>query len=130
MNIRELELQAAKASALLKAMSNQRRLMILCHLIEGEKSASELERLVGLRQSALSQHLAKLRGHRLVRTRRDGQSIYYSIADNGPRAVIKVLHRLYCGTPQRKSGSNRHGYSRNSVPNRGWHSDDLVPRTR
>ncbi|MDE2228346.1 MAG: helix-turn-helix transcriptional regulator [Alphaproteobacteria bacterium] len=106
MNIRQIEPQAAKASALLKAMSNQRRLMILCHLIAGEKSAGELERLVGLRQSALSQHLAKLRGHNLVRTRRNGQSIHYALAADGPRAVIDVLYRLYCGR-KRTAGSNR-----------------------
>jgi len=105
MNVRQLEPQAVKASALLKAMSNQRRLMILCNLIEGEKSAGELERLVGLRQSALSQHLAKLRVHGLVRTRRDGQSIYYAIAGEGPRAVIEVLYRLYCGRKRATGGS-------------------------
>lgn len=96
MNIQELEPQAAKAASLLKAMSNERRLLILCHLTEGEKSVGELERLVGLRQSALSQHLAKLRRHGLVRTRRDGQSIAYALAADGPREVIEVLHRLYC----------------------------------
>jgi DNA-binding transcriptional ArsR family regulator len=93
----EIEPQAVRASTLLKAMSNPRRLLILCHLIEGEKSAGELERLVGLRQSALSQHLAKLRGHGLVRARRNGQSIHYTLADKGPRDVIQVLYRLYCG---------------------------------
>ena len=77
-------------------MGSQRRLMILCYLIEGEKSAGELERLVGLRQSALSQHLAKLRAHGLVSTRRNGQSILYSLAEDNVRAVIEVLHRLYC----------------------------------
>ncbi|MGE5146238.1 MAG: ArsR/SmtB family transcription factor [Candidatus Eiseniibacteriota bacterium] len=102
MNILDLEPEATKASALLKAMANQRRLMILCHLIDGEKSAGELERLVGLRQSALSQHLAKLRGHGLVATRRDGQSIHYRLADHGARAVIEVLHKLYCGTKRRR----------------------------
>jgi ArsR family transcriptional regulator, virulence genes transcriptional regulator len=104
MNIQELEPQAAKASALLKAMSNPRRLMILCHLIDGEKPVCELERLVGLRQSALSQHLAKLRGLGLVRTRRDGQSIYYGLAGNGPREVIEVLYRLYCGRRRAAKG--------------------------
>jgi ArsR family transcriptional regulator, virulence genes transcriptional regulator len=105
MNVREIEPQAVKAGALLKAMSNPRRLMILCHLIEGEKSAGELERLVGLRQSALSQHLAKLRSHGLVRTRRDGQSIYYALASKGPRDVIAVLYRLYCGRKRATGGS-------------------------
>ena len=105
MNIRKIEPQATHAAALLKAMSNQRRLMILCHLVEGEKSAGELERLVGLRQSALSQHLAKLRGHGLVTTRRDGQSIRYALAKDDARAVIEVLHRLYCGPARRRAGT-------------------------
>jgi DNA-binding transcriptional ArsR family regulator len=102
MNIRELEPQATKATQLLKAMSNQRRLMILCHLIEGEKSAGALEQLVGLRQSALSQHLAKLRKSGLVCTRRDGQTIHYALGGIAPRAIIEVLHRLYCRPPRRK----------------------------
>ncbi len=98
MNVSALEPQAGKAAALLKMMSNERRLMVLCHLIEGEKSAGELEQLVGLRQSALSQHLGKLRAEGLVQTRREGQSIHYALAGNGPREVIEVLHRLYCDT--------------------------------
>lgn len=106
MNVYDLEPQAAKATALLKAMGNRRRLLILCHLLEGEKSAGALERLVDLRQSALSQHLAKLRGLGLVRTRRDGQSIYYTLASDGPREVIVVLHRLYCESKRRR-GSRR-----------------------
>lgn len=96
MNILELETQADKASTLLKAMGNRRRLMILCHLTEGEKSAGTLEQLIGLRQSALSQHLAKLREDGLVRTRRDGQSVYYALADDGAQQIIQVLHALYC----------------------------------
>ena len=105
MNILEIEPQADNAAVLLKAMGHSRRLMILCHLLAGEKSAGALERLVGLRQSALSQHLAKLRGDGLVRARREGQSVYYALADNGPREVIEVLHDVYCGR-------NSHGRSR------------------
>lgn len=103
MNIKELEPQAAKATSLLKAMSNQSRLMVLCHLIEGEKSAGELERLVGLRQSALSQHLARLRALGLVSTRRDGQTIHYALSGGEPRAVIELLHELYCKPARRKA---------------------------
>jgi DNA-binding transcriptional ArsR family regulator len=105
MHVRELEPQAGAAAALLKAMSNEKRLLILCHLIDGEKSAGALERLVGLRQSAMSQHLAKLRREGLVRTRRDGQSIFYALAADGPREVIKVLHRLYCGRERPQAAS-------------------------
>ncbi len=104
MNVRELEPQAGKAAALLKAMSNERRLRILCHLIEGEKSAGELERLVGLRQSAMSQQLAKLRAKGLVSTRREGQSIFYALAAEEPREVIAVLHRLCCAPPRQIGG--------------------------
>jgi ArsR family transcriptional regulator, virulence genes transcriptional regulator len=106
MYIIELEPQAGVAAALLKAMSNEKRLLILCHLLDGEKSAGALERLVGLRQSAMSQHLAKLRREGLVRTRRNGQSIFYALAADGPREVIEVLHRLYCG-PERARGRRR-----------------------
>ncbi len=106
MNMSDLEPQAGRVAALLKAMSNERRLMMLCHLIEGEKSVGELEELVGLRQSALSQHLAKLRAQKLVRTRREGQSIYYALAANGPREVIEVLHRLYCAPKKPTSGNH------------------------
>lgn len=106
MNISELEPQADKAAVLLKAMGNSRRLMILCNLLEGEKSAGALERLVGLRQSALSQHMAKLRGDGLVRARREGQSVYYALAAKGPREVIDLLRKLYCSrTSRRRSRS-------------------------
>jgi len=89
-------LQAGKAAKLLKMMSNERRLMILCHLLDGEKSVGELEQLVGLRQSPLSQHLARLRREKLVATRREAQTIYYSLAADGPRRLLGVLHELYC----------------------------------
>lgn len=88
-----------EASTLMKAMSNEARLMILCQLLEHEKSVSELERLVGLSQSAISQHLAVLRENKLVNTQRCGQSIKYSLAGSKPRAIIEVLHRLYAQCP-------------------------------
>jgi len=88
-----------KASAVLKAMSNEARLMILCQLIDTEKSVSELEEMIGLSQSALSQHLAVLRENGLVQTERHGQSIMYSLAGPHPRAIIKVLHKLYSQCP-------------------------------
>ncbi len=92
----ELEAHAARASALLKAMSNERRLMILCNLLQGEKSVGELEKAVGLSQSALSQHLARLRRDRLVRTRRSAQTIYYSLKGGDAVAVMETLYRLFC----------------------------------
>ena len=96
MDIAELQDNAARASALLKTMANEWRLLILCHLAEGEKSVGELEKLIDLNQSALSQHLAVLRRERLVTTRRAAQSIYYSLASNEAAAVMGTLYDLYC----------------------------------
>ncbi|AUG52374.1 ArsR/SmtB family transcription factor [Thalassospira marina] len=96
MEIKELEQQAERASGLLKAMSNQSRLMILCQLHNGERSVGELERIIGLSQSALSQHLARLRRDQLVKTRREAQTIYYSLHGDEAIRVIKTLYELYC----------------------------------
>jgi DNA-binding transcriptional ArsR family regulator len=96
MTIDDLRESAHDASKLLKAMGNERRLLILCHLALGEKSVGELESLVELSQSALSQHLARLRRDGLVRTRRSAQTIYYSLKGEEAAAVMKVLHDLYC----------------------------------
>lgn len=85
-----------KASALLKAMSNENRLLILCELLGGERTVSELEAMVGLSQSALSQHLARLRRDSIVKTRRDRQSIHYSLNGSHANEVLDVLHRIYC----------------------------------
>lgn len=91
-----LETKARRVSRLLKAMGNERRLMILCHLAEGEKSVGTLEGLVGLSQSALSQHLARLRRERFVKTRRQAQTIFYSIDSPEILAVMRTLYALYC----------------------------------
>lgn len=105
MDFRELENNARKASTLLKAMSNERRLMILCHLSKGERTVGELEELVQLSQSALSQHLARLRRDKLVRTRRNAQNIYYSLAGEEARAVMATLYSLYCSSGEHGNGS-------------------------
>lgn len=97
MDLDAMEARARRASALLKAMGNPHRLMILCRLAEGEKCVGELERAIGLSQSALSQHLARLRRDDMVATRRVAQTIYYSLAGLEARAVIATLYRLYCG---------------------------------
>jgi DNA-binding transcriptional ArsR family regulator len=98
MNLENLQAKAGRASRLLKAMSNQHRLMILCQLSTGEeKCVGELERIVGLSQSALSQHLARLRRDELVKTRRSAQTIYYSLAGEEASTVIATLYALYCG---------------------------------
>jgi len=86
-----LLLTAGRASRLMKAMGNERRLRILCHLSEREHSVSELCRLVGLSQSALSQHLARLRHDNLVSTRRAAQTVYYSVASPEVRPLLRAL---------------------------------------
>jgi DNA-binding transcriptional ArsR family regulator len=91
-----LEARADEASRLLTAMANAKRLMVLCSLLEGEKSVGDLAVIVGLMPSALSQHLGKMRSLRLVETRRDGQTIYYRLASVEVRAVLETLYRLYC----------------------------------
>jgi len=97
MTLEALRENALRASDLLKAMSNQHRLMILCHLLQGERSVGELEGLIGLSQSALSQHLARLRRDELVKTRRDRQTIFYSLRGQEATAVMATLYSLYCG---------------------------------
>lgn len=96
MNMLELQKRAAEAAALMKALSNPRRLMILCELASGERTVGALERAVGLSQSALSQHLARLRRDGLVKTRRQAQTIHYSLASPRVSEVIALLYRLYC----------------------------------
>ncbi len=95
-NIDELMAQARKASELLKALSHETRLLMLCILSEGEKSVSELEEILSMPQAAVSQQLARLRFDRLVNTRRDGRTIFYSIADEEISAIIGALYNLFC----------------------------------
>lgn len=88
---------AEAASALLKALANRHRLLILCHLIEREHSVGELAERLALRDSTVSQHLAMLRREGLVAARREGQTIFYSVRDKAARALIGTLYGLYCG---------------------------------
>ena len=88
--------QARKASDLLKALSHETRLLILCILSEGEKSVSELEEMLSMPQAAVSQQLARLRFDRLVNTRREGRMIYYSVADKEVSSVVETLYDLFC----------------------------------
>ena len=87
---------ARLASEFLKALSHEVRLLILCFLIEGEKSVSEIEKMLKLRQPAVSQQLARLRAEGLVDARRNGKNIYYSLARAEVRDVIGVLHDAFC----------------------------------
>lgn len=89
---------AADAAQLLKAMANEKRLMILCLLTDGERSVGDLNAGVDLSQSALSQHLALLREDGLVTTRREAQTIYYALADSPVQTIIAALHKAYCRT--------------------------------
>jgi DNA-binding transcriptional ArsR family regulator len=89
--------QAKRAGALMKAIANENRLLILCQLVDGELSVGDLGRKLDLSQSALSQHLARLRRDGLVRTRRQAQTIRYAIASEEARLLISEMYRLFCG---------------------------------
>ena len=92
----QLQIQARRASELMKALSHETRLLILCLLTEKEMSVSELEEIIGLSQAAVSQQLARLRLERLVSTRREGRQIYYRIVDNEVNTIIESLYDLFC----------------------------------
>jgi len=87
---------AAEASALLKAISHEGRLMILCHLSTGEKSVTDLERLLSARQAAVSQQLSRLRSEGLVTPRREGKAIYYRLTDSRAIRILDVVYELFC----------------------------------
>jgi len=87
---------AAAAEKMLKMLANQSRLRILCSLVNGEKSVNELEESVDLSQSALSQHLAKLRTAGIVSTEKRGQSVFYSLASVEVNAILSTLYLIYC----------------------------------
>jgi ArsR family transcriptional regulator len=88
--------KAEEAAAVLRALAHPARLTVLCELGDGERSAGELVKASDLSQSALSQHLARLRADHLVETRRDGQTIYYYIADPKALHIVNLLFELYC----------------------------------
>jgi len=91
-----MQAHAADAAQLLKALGNEQRLMILCHLLDGPLSVGELNQRVPLSQSALSQHLALLRELGLVSTRREAQTIYYSLPDGPVVRVMALMQEIYC----------------------------------
>lgn len=88
--------KAEEATAFLKTLANENRLMVLCHLAQGEKSVTELEALLGIRQPNLSQQLARLRAEGLVKTRRDAKSVYYSLDSAEVMLVMQLLYELFC----------------------------------
>jgi DNA-binding transcriptional ArsR family regulator len=96
MDFDTMQRNATDAVTLLKGLANESRLMIMCVLTEGEVSVGELNKRIELSQSALSQHLAILRDQGLVKTRRESQTIYYSLAETPAMNVIELLHNVYC----------------------------------
>ncbi len=87
---------AATAAAFLKALAHEGRLMILCHLVNGERSVGELEDLLGLRQAAVSQMLARLRDEGMVHSRRAGKTVFYSLKDRNAERILVLLHDMFC----------------------------------
>lgn len=96
-DLKELEKRAGEAAAMMKLLSNERRLLILCQLVaEGEMTVGRMAEAVGLSQSALSQHLAKLRADGLLAARREAQTVHYRIADPNAARLLAVLKEIYC----------------------------------
>ena len=102
-----MEAAADRASDLLKALANRHRLLIICQLIDGERSVGDLAEFLGLRDSTVSQHLALLRKDGLVAARRDAQTIYYSIASHPAREILTTLYRVYCAPSNSKASSRK-----------------------
>jgi ArsR family transcriptional regulator len=99
LNEEQLEIMsesAREASVFLKILAHEARLMILCYLVDGEKSVKQLEDLLNMRQPTVSQQLARLRLEGLVDTRRDGKTIYYSLNSDKARRIIEVIYDLFC----------------------------------
>lgn len=96
LDIARFEASAAEAAKLLRALGNERRLMILCQLADGERSVGDIAPLVGLSQSALSQHLAVLREEGVVATRREAQTVWYRISDPAAVKVVATLAEIFC----------------------------------
>ena len=108
MNLDELQIRAGAAERLLKAMASQPRLMILSELLKGERTVTALHQAVGLSMSAISQHLARLRADELVSTRRESQTIHYSIASEPAKILIGTLYDLFCSPAKTKNPCGVH----------------------
>ena len=96
MNPAEMEARAAEAEAFLRSLASRHRLMILCDLVQGERSVGDILTRLGLTQSNLSRHLATLRDEGLVATRREGTTIHYRIASDRVRPILEQLYRMFC----------------------------------
>ncbi|MCZ7660584.1 MAG: metalloregulator ArsR/SmtB family transcription factor [Xanthobacteraceae bacterium] len=112
MNVQDMQAAADQASALLKALANRHRLLIICQLIERERSVGELADLLKIRDSTVSQHLALLRRDGLVSARRDGQTIWYAIGSAPARELVQSLYASYCGVPSTAPKGGRKGARR------------------
>jgi len=109
MTMADLAASAAKAAALLKSLSNEHRLLVLCHLIsERELTVGELVERVGLSQSALSQHLARLREEGLVSFRRESQTLFYCVADPSVGRILELLRDIFCSELTLRARRGRH----------------------
>ena len=95
-NMEDMVHHAQKASDLLKALSHENRLMILCVLADGEKSVSEIQEIMDMRQPSVSQQLVRLKYDGIVKARRDGRTIYYSIGSEEAKKVVELLYDMYC----------------------------------
>ena len=107
--MQDMERAADEASALLKALANRHRLIIICQLTEQERSVGELAELLNIRDSTVSQHLALLRRDGLVTARRDGQTIWYSIGKPQARELVRTLYRVYCAAGAVCAANSRRG---------------------
>ncbi len=105
MNIHKMQQNVQAATQLLKTLANPGRLMVLCHIVKQERTVNELEKLVGLGQSVLSQHLSRLRHEEIVEHRREGQNVYYALKDERARRVIEELYDIYCETEKTSNRS-------------------------
>ena len=103
----EIFVNAKRASRFLKSLANDNRLVILCSLADGEKNVGELEQILGIRQPTLSQQLARLRSDELVETRRDSRQIYYGLASDEAKQVIKLLNELFCSQTASATGEDK-----------------------
>lgn len=100
---------ARDATTFLKALAHEGRLMILCHLVSGEKSVTELEQLLSARQAAVSQQLSRLRLEGLVSSRRDGKAIFYRLSDDRTQQMLETVYNLFCAPQERGQGERQDG---------------------
>lgn len=125
---RSLAKQAAQAARLLRVMSNGHRLRVLCLLLGGEMSVGQINNMIDVSQSVLSQHLSVLRAHGLVKTRRESQTIYYSVMPGPATGVISVLYEAYCAKATVTARRVTNGATRNARRRAGSSRPEIVAR--